>query len=181
MSQHFVMVGALARIGRFSAPDASVYPRDTRVICRTERGLEVGRVLSHLSGDATSDGLLLRRVTVEDELLLARLDRRRDEAFQACVELLRARGLSAVLVDVEHLFDGKSLYFYFLGEVSHEVESVTSDLAVAYEAEVQFEQFAETLSEGCGPDCGTDAAAGGCASQGCASCAVAEACGSRAK
>ena len=134
-----------------------------------------------MAGDAVSDGLLLRRVTVEDELLLARLDRRRDEAFQACVTLLERRGLLAVLVDVEHLFDGKSLYFYFLGEVSPEVESVTAELAAVYEAEVQFEQFAETLSEGCGPDCGTDAAAGGCGPQGCVSCAVAEACGSRVK
>ncbi|HEX3602368.1 MAG TPA: PSP1 C-terminal domain-containing protein, partial [Lacipirellulaceae bacterium] len=128
---------------------------------------------------AFPDGDLLRGVTVQDELLQARLEKNRREAYEACASMLADSGLSAVLVDVEHLFDGQGLFFYFLGDVTPELESHTQRLAEAYEAKVQFRKFTETLIEGCGPGCGTEEAKGqgGCSS--CTSCAVAEACGSK--
>ncbi|MEO8493521.1 MAG: PSP1 C-terminal domain-containing protein [Planctomycetota bacterium] len=171
----------MGHVGRFDSVDGILYPRHARVICRTARGLEIGEVLSTSDLDAhEADGALVRRLTVEDDLLLTRIERNRDEAFRACNELLVERNLPAVLMDVEHLFDGQSLYFYFLGEISPEVESLTGELAAAYETQVQFEKFAETLTAGCGPGCGTEAATGqGCANGSCASCAVASACGSR--
>lgn len=166
----------MGSIGRFTAADGSRYPRGSRVICRTRRGLEVGEVLAaeeQLAGAA--DGSLLRRMAVEDELLVARLGKNRDEAWAACDRLLKERRLDAVLIDVEHLFDGEALIFHFLGAVSPEIEALTADLAATYETKVQFRQFAETLTEGCGPGCGTSEAAGHCGT-GCAGCAVAAAC-----
>lgn len=183
---HFVRVGLFGQVGRFVAADGACYPRRSRVICRTDRGVEVGEVLSVddtqnvVNSPAATDGTLLRRVTVEDELLLARLDRHKQDAFHACQRLLRDRGSAAVLMDVEHLFDGRGLYFYFLGEVPPDVETLTGQLAAAYDAEVQFQRFAETLTAGCGPGCGTAEAAGqGCGPNGCATCAIAHACGSK--
>lgn len=166
-------------VGRFHAPDHCVYPRGRRVVVRTVRGLEAGQVLAEPDGwqDASaSDGELLRPMTVEDELLAERMERRRDEAFEACNQLLRQRGLAAILVDVEHLLDGQGLYFYFLGEVSPDVDACTGELAEAYDATVKFRQFTDTLLAGCGPGCGTEEATGqgGCSS--CTSCAVAGAC-----
>jgi hypothetical protein len=119
-------------------------------------------------------------VTAADELLLERLERHKQQAFQACRQLLDQRGIDAVLVDVEHLFDGRSLYFYFLGEQPPELERLTEELAEVYDAEVQFRRFARTLADGCGPDCGTERAeGGGCGDGGCASCSVSSACGVR--
>ena len=43
---HLVRVGALGHVGRFTAVDAVRYPRDTRVVVRTGRGLEVGEILA---------------------------------------------------------------------------------------------------------------------------------------
>ena len=182
MLYHLVRVGALGQVGRFTAVDAVRYPRHSRVIVRTRRGLEIGEVLAPPGSDADvdrTDGPILRGMTVEDELLHARLERNRQEAYNACATLLSTRKLPAVLVDVEHLFDGQGLYFYFLGDVTPELESYTAELAGAYEAKVQFRKFTETLIEGCGPGCGTDEAKGqgGCAT--CVSCAVASACGSK--
>jgi cell fate regulator YaaT (PSP1 superfamily) len=178
LGQHFVRVGILGSVGRFSAADSQRYPRGARVVCRTARGLEVGEVLSlaEAAGQQPCDGTLLRRVTVEDDLLLARLEKNRDDAFRACASRLAERGLPAVLVDVEHLFDGQSLYFYFLGETPPELDALTTELAGVYEATAQIEKFAETLIAGCGPHCGTEEAAG-CGSV-CTSCAVVGACGS---
>jgi cell fate regulator YaaT (PSP1 superfamily) len=184
LGQHFVRVGLLGSVGRFTADDGRRYGRGTRVICRTRRGLEVGEVLSHAEAAAErpterpADGTLLRRVTVEDDLLLGRLERNRDAAFAACSERLQQLALPAVLVDVEHLFDGRSLYFYFLGETTPELDRLTAELAEVYEAKAQLEKFAETLAAGCGPECGTEAG-GGCGSGGCSTCSVLGACGSK--
>lgn len=177
---HFVRVGVLGHVGRFASEDCARYARGARVVCRTARGLEVGEVLAVAEGfGAATDGALLRRVTVEDDLLLDRLARHRDEAYAACHSLVAQRKLPVALIDVEHLFDGSSLYFYFLGEVTPEVDALTAELAALYDARVHFRKFAETLEGGCGPGCGTAEAAGqGCGTGGgCASCGIKKACG----
>jgi cell fate regulator YaaT (PSP1 superfamily) len=176
-SPHLVRVGRMAHVGRFVSADGTRYPRRSRVVCRTSRGLEVGEVLGEVTrGDSSADGVLLRGVTIQDQLLLTRIERRQQEAFRACCDLLRAHGLPAVLMDVEHLFDGQSLFFYFLGDVDERVEALTGALAEAYEANVQFRRFTEAVIQGCGPGCGTDEAAGGCGGA-CGSCALSSACG----
>lgn len=163
-------------VGTFDAADFRVYSRDQRVICRTRRGLEIGVVICDVDSPAT-DGDVLRVTGSEDELILDRLDRFRDRAFKACNELLIERGLPGTLVDVEHLFDGESVFFYFLGDVDPRVESLTDELAQTYDRKVKFRQFAEVLAQGCGPDCGTKD--NGCGTGGCGSCALSGGCGSK--
>ena len=119
-------------------------------------------------------------MTVEDELVLARIERRRDSAFAACQTLLNDRRIPATLIDVEHLFDGRGLYFYFLGPSSSELDLLTSELAETYEAEVQFRDFTQAVTDGCGPGCGTDeASGGGCGAGTCSTCSVASFCSKR--
>jgi len=179
---HLVRVGAMGSVGRFAAVDANLYPRAARVVVRTARGLEIGEVLAppdNLEEPVDSDGAILRVMSIEDRLLEARLSKNCHAAYEACQQRLDERGLSALLMDVEHLFDGRTLVFYFLGDVAPEVEQITDELAEVYEAKVQFRSFTETLTNGCGPGCGTESAEGlGCGS--CATgCAVASACSTR--
>lgn len=184
MGYHVVRYGLLGVVGQFTSAESLRYPRHSRVVVRSPRGLEVGEVLAE-PGDAAAaiaaQGQILRRMSVEDDLLQARLESRRGEAFAACQQLLAEQGVAAALIDVEHLFDGEGLFFYFLGEPPSEAVELTQALAQQYESTVQFRAFAETLSEGCGPGCGTEEAAGqgGCSS--CTSCAVASACHSAHK
>ncbi|MEM9351974.1 MAG: PSP1 C-terminal domain-containing protein [Planctomycetota bacterium] len=183
MSDHLIRYGLMGSVDRFRSADGTVFPRSSRVIVRTPRGLETGEVLAPpdegLVPTAEPIGPVLRLMTVEDDLLAARLRARRDEAFAACTQILAEQQEPAVLVDVEHLFDGRGLFFYFLGESPPEADRLTRQLAEKYETEVAFHRFAETLSEGCGPGCGTEEAMGqgGCAS--CTSCAVASACSTK--
>ena len=172
---HLVQIGLLGSIGRFSSGDQRQRQRGEQVICRTDRGLEIGSVLKALPNNGIeTDGDLLRKVTPEDQLLIQRIEKFRDRAFLACQKLLQEKNLDAVLVDVEHLFDGSGLYFYFLGEVSDEVNQLTEQLAETYEAKVKFRRFSQTLAEGCGPDCGTGTS--GCGTGGCQTCSVRAAC-----
>jgi cell fate regulator YaaT (PSP1 superfamily) len=180
LTQYLVRVGIVGQIGRFNAAENVGYARGKRVICRTKRGLEVGEVLSATETlpSLESDGVLLRAITVEDDLLLARLEKKKAEAYTACSQLLQERGSSAILMDVEHLFDGRSLYFYFLGNLAPELETLTEELATTYDTAIQFQKFADTLTHGCGPGCGTEEATGsGCGSGGCSTCSIASACG----
>ena len=192
MGFHLVRYGLLGHVGSFSAAEAVRYPRRSRVVVRSPRGLEVGEVVAEADdalgiqqtnalGVHQADGTILRRMSVQDDLLEARLQAKRHEAFDACQRLLDEAAVPAALVDVEHLFDGEGLFFYFLGDPPVEAAEITRRLAETYEAAVEFRRFADTLSEGCGPGCGTDEAKGqgGCAS--CTSCAVASACGTKKK
>jgi hypothetical protein len=182
-SFHYVRVGVLGNVGRFVAADAARYPRRARVVVRTARGLELGEVLSPPAGDEQqqSDGALLRGVTVEDELLAARLEKNRAAAFSACMDRIREAGVPATLMDVEHLFDGQTLVFYFLGEQPAELTSMLDELAEAYESQAQLRSFTDALVHGCGPGCGTEEATGGGCQSCSTGCAISSACGSKRK
>ncbi|MCE9548639.1 MAG: hypothetical protein K8T25_24445 [Planctomycetia bacterium] len=180
--QHLVRLGVMGHIGRFDSADAVRYRRGAEVVLRTARGLEVGEVLAppadQTGGEAT-DGVILRPMTDADRLLASRLQRDRHQAFAACTDRLREIGSVATLVDVEHLFDGQALFFYFLGDVTPEVERLTAELAELYSTTVKFRQFTDALVNGCGPNCGTEEAEGGGCGTSCASCVVASACGTK--
>ena len=70
-------------VGRFATALPLDVSRGSRVVCRTERGLEVAELLSDVEqvtgGDV--DGTLLRKVTASDDLLLARIEKHRDDAY----------------------------------------------------------------------------------------------------
>jgi cell fate regulator YaaT (PSP1 superfamily) len=144
-------------------------------VVRTQRGVEWGEVLSTAARAGQPDGPLLRRMTGADELLASRLQRSKQEALLACEQLLRERQIPATLLDAELTFDGRSLYFYFLGESSPQLEHLTSELAAAYDAQAQLRKFADTMLTGCGPDCGTKE--GGGSDGGCSTCAISQGCG----
>lgn len=175
---HYLRIGVLGHVGRFVAGDARRYPRGARVVVRTARGLEIGEVLSPPAGNELfdADGELLRGMTVEDELLAARLEKNRAAAFAACGERLREVGLPATLMDVEHLFDGQTLAFYFLGAPPAELSGLLDELAETYESQAQLRSFTDALTQGCGPGCGTEHAAGGGCKSCATGCAVASAC-----
>lgn len=180
LQDHIVRIGALGQIGRFRASDSLRLLRGTQVICRTGRGLEFGSVLNILHTEHESSpqaGTILRPATPEDHLLWGRIEKHRAAAFAQCNALLEKHDSSAALMDVEYLFDGTSIFFYFLGPITPAIEGLTAKLAEAYEAEVQLRQFAEAMDLGCGPDCGTKA--GGCEDGGCSSCSLASACSTK--
>ena len=179
---HLVRIGALGQVGAFVAADGTCYPRGSRVVVRTARGLELGNVLTMPDAEddhPAPDGSIVRRMSVEDHLLAARLEQNRDEAYSACTARIAERGLGVILMDVEQLFDGETFCFYFLGEPAKELDDLTAELAETYDAKVQFRRFVEAAVAGCGPGCGTDEATGGGCDSCATGCAVASACSTR--
>lgn len=183
MPDCLVRVGLLGQVGRFRPMGSLNLRRGQRVILRTARGLEIGEFLS--SCDArpiedysfSGDGDLLRAMTPEDELLASRLERRRHQAFGRCELWLKERNIDAQLVDVETLFDGGAIYFYFLGDAPEASAALEQELGQEYAAQIRLTDFANLLEHGCGPACGTEEGAGcGASPGGCSSCGLATAC-----
>lgn len=178
---HLVRIGIFGHVGRFRSVDRRIHGRGKQVICRTGRGLEVGEVLANLRPEAASDGAaekidgdLLRSVTPDDQMLAKRLESRRLRAIDACQRWLTQKDIGAVLIDAEHLFDGESVVFYFLGEVPEQPFPIEEHLGEVYEGKAKFRQFTETLTNGCGPGCGAEASK--CSSGACSSCGLSGGC-----
>lgn len=176
MRRHLVRFGVMGWIGRFDSAAALRYRPGDRVICRTTRGLELGDVLNDEIRDETLAlcGEILRPMAAEDRLIATRIDKHRLKAIDACGKILAERGIGATLLDAEQTFDGRNLFFYFMGEVTPEIEAITAQLAETYETQVQMRKFTDLLVKGCGPGCGAEAAK--CGTSGCAGCAVTGGC-----
>src|SRR5688572_5292753 len=98
---HLVRLGAMGHVGRFASLDAVRYERASGVILRASRGLETGEVLS-LGEDvhrSQTDGVILRGMTVEDDLLESRLSKHKHRAFAACSKRIAELGLGVTLID----------------------------------------------------------------------------------
>jgi cell fate regulator YaaT (PSP1 superfamily) len=176
MQKHLVRFGVMGWIGRFGSAESKRYAPGDRVICRTFRGLEVGDVLANQIDEASvaECGEIVRPLANEDRLIAARLNKHRMRAIDACSKILVDRGILATLLDAEQTFDGGNLFFYFMGEVTPEVEAITAELAEAYETKVQMRKFTELVIHGCGPGCGAEASK--CGTGSCQSCAVSGGC-----
>jgi hypothetical protein len=179
-----VRIGTTGTIFRMTAEE--VLRRGAQVVCRSPRGLEAGCILApviHADRETTEvQGRILRRMTPEDHLLWANLRSTAEEAHRACEALLERIGSSAVLLEVEPLLDGRTLYFHFLNEVDPALEQQLDQLIDTYQQTVAASQFAKLLEHGCGPGCGTEQATRGCGtSGGCVVCKVASACSTRKK
>jgi cell fate regulator YaaT (PSP1 superfamily) len=177
MPEHLIRFGVMGWIGRFGSAESRRYSPGDQVICRTSRGLEMGDVLiDEVHDDSVARcGEILRPVAAEDRLIAKRLNKHRLRAIDACGRMIKERGIHATLLDAEQTFDGKNLYFYFMGEVTPQIEAITAELADEYESKVQMRKFADLVIHGCGPGCGAEAAK--CGTSGCGSCAVRGGCG----
>lgn len=170
-----VRFGVMGQVQPFRGDAGNVFRRGSEVVLRTVRGLEWGTVLTAPAPlPAESAGTILRSVAPQDRLLIERIERNKQDAIEACERRLQEDAIDATLVDLELLFDGQTLVFYFVGEINAQIERITAELAEVFEAKVQFRRFTTAVLEGCGPDCGTGEAEG---CKDCTSCAVATACG----
>ncbi|MEM9646382.1 MAG: hypothetical protein AAF989_15430 [Planctomycetota bacterium] len=176
-----VRIGSLGEI--LVATDAPTsgnsFARDTRVLLRTHRGVELGAIIRQIPANASSTNdrkkpAILRATTAQDELLIDRLSQYKREAVEACRDAILKADSSVTLLDVDHLFDGGTLILHFLGEVPPLIEDLTQQIVRRYEGIVRSADLASAIELGCGPGCGSKDSPG-CSGQ-CAGCAIKDAC-----
>jgi cell fate regulator YaaT (PSP1 superfamily) len=144
---YIVRHGATRLLGDFIAPDEKLFSRGNRVILKTERGLEIGDILCPATPEAVrhitdpTRGQILRAMSAEDRgkaednLALAK------RQFTIASDIVEHRQLAMQLVDVERLFGGERLIFYFLSEKRIDFRDLVKELAREFQIRIELRQI----------------------------------------
>ncbi len=165
MAEYIVRYGAMRLLGAMSARNGSAWLRGTRVIVRTNRGLEVGEILCKTSTDDSPDatvdcqdgqqnevqqnggyavlsaGQILREMSGQDSNELAHIEANAREEFRLCSRHIRDLGLQMQLVDVEHLFGGERIIVYYLAEGRVDFRELVRRLATEFQTRIEMRQI----------------------------------------
>lgn len=142
---YIIRYGAMSRVGLFSSSSGH-YRAGAQVLVRTERGREVGTLISAVSSGeasrANTVGQVMRELTERDR------DRRRNIEEQEvpremafCLGRIKAHELPMDLVYTEHLFGGEKVIFYFLAEGRVDFRQLVKDLAKEYRTRIELRQI----------------------------------------
>ena len=144
---YIVRHGVMRFLGEFEPNAIAAYRRYDPVIIHTERGLEVGDILCESTPRAVefledpTKGRVVRMMTDEDRVQLRDAQEREQTAFLCCDGFIRERRLQMELVDVEQLFGGERIIFYFLAEKRVDFRELVKDLAREYRTRIEMRQI----------------------------------------
>jgi cell fate regulator YaaT (PSP1 superfamily) len=145
-SSWIVRHGAMRFLGEFD-PESGEYARGQEVVVRTDRGLELGQVLCPATPRAVeliaepTRGRILRVLSERDRAERERLREAEQRAMETCARFVQQRRLQMELVDVEHLFGGERIIFYFLAEKRVDFRELVKDLAREYQTRIEMRQI----------------------------------------
>jgi cell fate regulator YaaT (PSP1 superfamily) len=145
--RYIVRHGAMRFLGDYEAIDSAAYLRGQQVIVRSERGLENAEVLCEASERAlqliaeATHGQIVRVMTEKDVADHERLHEAELKEFQSCNQYIANRKLQMELVDVEHLFGGERIVFYFLAEKRVDFRDLVKDLAREFRTRIEMRQI----------------------------------------
>ncbi|HEX3869102.1 MAG TPA: PSP1 domain-containing protein, partial [Pirellulales bacterium] len=140
MPKYVVRFGVTRWLGAFGTSGGETLHRGTRVVARTDRGVEIGEVLCEATEQAMAQiteprrGQILRTVTGEDEQELSRLIGQQRQEYQICKQKSKELGLDMEVVDVEHLFGGERIVVYYLSESRVDFRELVKVLATEFQA-----------------------------------------------
>jgi len=86
-------------------------------------------------------GQIVGVMTEEDHVQARASQAKEQAAFLRCQEFIQERKLQMDLVDVEHLFGGERLVFYFLAEKRVDFRELVKDLAREYRTHIEMRQI----------------------------------------
>jgi cell fate regulator YaaT (PSP1 superfamily) len=147
MPKYVVRCGVMRSLGVFSTSGGDVMRRGTKVIARTDRGLEAGEVLCEATDEVAGQlndprrGQIVRRMTTDDETEAARVQARQREEFANCQRIVGQLGLAMQLVDVEHVFGGERIVIYYLAENRVDFRELVKLLAAEFQTRVEMRQI----------------------------------------
>jgi len=134
-------------LGVFTTSRGETLRRGCQVIARTDRGLELGEVLCEATEEALaqirepSRGQVLREATVEDQNDIMRMRGMTRQEFEKCRDMIRDMKLQMELVDVEHLFGGERIIFYYLAENRVDFRELVKVLATEFQTRIEMRQI----------------------------------------
>ncbi len=147
-NRYIVRFGANRNVAEFTVHDGKDHRRATQVVVKSDRGMEWGEVLGPSSdrarkimGHRESRGRILRKASDDDFRHLDDIRRRERVEFDGCRDLIKERKLQMQLVDVEHLFGGERIIFYYLAEQRVDFRELVKALAQRYKTRIEMRQI----------------------------------------
>jgi len=145
---YIIRYGSVRNVAEFSSRSQRSYRRGDEVIVKSDRGVEWGDVLCETSqrsreylGATEAKGRILREVSDEDRRSLEELQSHAREKFEGCCEMIRERRLQMTLVDVEPIFGGERLIFYYLAEQRVDFRELVKSLAKRFRTRIEMRQI----------------------------------------
>jgi cell fate regulator YaaT (PSP1 superfamily) len=144
---YLVRHGVMRFIGEFAAPEGVACGRREAVIVRTERGHEAGEVLCPATPQAVSaipdptKGQIVRVANTDDLRKIVALRDLQKREYVVGQELIGKHKLAMQLVDVEHLFGGERIVFYFLAENRVDFRELVKSMAREFHTRIELRQI----------------------------------------
>ncbi|QEG30533.1 hypothetical protein GobsT_53380 [Gemmata obscuriglobus] len=139
--------GSMRFIGAFAAPPNIAVTRGDVAIIRTERGLEYGEVLCPATPQTVAAipeptrGELARVATAADRAKIADLAVKHKQQYATGTKLVAQHRLAMQIVDVEFLFGGERLVFYFLAEGRVDFRELVKSMAREFHTRIELRQI----------------------------------------
>lgn len=146
MPKYVVRCGVMRTLGVFTTSRGDIYTRGSRVIVRTDRGLEAGEVLCEATDEALGHmpdprrGQILRQMTTDDENELRRMQEHERSEFAACQRHVSELALEMRLIDAEHIFGGERVVIYYLAENRVDFRELVKRLAADFQTRIEMKQ-----------------------------------------
>ena len=118
-------------------------------VIRSPRGVEIGEVISHSltqeelpNEPAEQAGEILRELAREDLEKIEGIEEDTEpKEYRYCLEKIREHNLPMKLVNVEHLFGGSKIIFYFLADGRVDFRDLVKDLTKEYRTRIEMKQI----------------------------------------
>jgi len=160
-----VRYGRMKDLGLFEHHETRIPRLPTRVVVKTERGLELGELVGQLapykggqfrlSAEQISGyyrnsqvdfgskpvGRFVRYATGADISEERHLQKIVEEEIEFCKRLVKERNLPMKIVDAEHIFGGERIVFYFMADGRVDFRALVKDLAREYQSRIEMRQI----------------------------------------
>ena len=160
-----VRYGRMDTLGFFEHRETKISKVNTRVVVKTDRGLELGQLVGQLScykagqfklsedhikkyfNDSDIDfsceraGKFVRYATAADISEEQHLQRIAKEEMKYCRRFIKELGLLMKIVDAEHIFGGERIIFYFKSDGRVDFRELVKKIAHEYQTRIEMRQI----------------------------------------
>jgi cell fate regulator YaaT (PSP1 superfamily) len=146
--KYVVRYGAMRQLGEFSSKRQHKISRGDDVVVRSDRGVEFGVVLCDANdktneylGENVPTGRILRSASDEDRRSLEEVAEREKTFFTSGQKMIDDRNLQMQLVDVEQVFGGERIVFYYLAEKRVDFRELVKLMAREFNTRIEMRQI----------------------------------------
>ena len=157
--------GRMNTLGFFEHHETRIPKVLTRVVVKTDKGLELGRLVGQLTSykagqfklnsdqikkyfdDSNIDlsidqtGKFLRYATADDISEERHLQKLAEEEMEFCRRFIKELDLPMKIVDAEHIFGGERVIFYFMSDGRVDFRELVKKIAQEYQTRIEMRQI----------------------------------------